>query len=406
MSSVSRISAILCALALAGAARAEDLTVHPSIAVGEEYTDNVFETRDNKIGDYITRIMPGLAIGAKGPVFSGDLNYQFDYHYYARNSRTNDYTHLLQAVGHLTAIDNFLFVDATSDYQRVPLDVTKDVRQESLFFDQTDRNVVTVSPFAVFHPTPRTTLKSGYSYINTHYFSSDGISKNDHSGFLSATYELTPKLSLTGDYIFIRELADVDNFNQHQVLGGFRYEYADKSFLFAQVGYSWIGYDSGQTFDNVNWKAGAIHVFDILTVEAATGVKYDEDPLRNITEETYVSGSVEKRFDRGALKLTLSFSKYVDVVTDTLDTRKYGLLIKGSRDLTSSLSATLAFTGERFEESAGNTRRLILETGLGYKLADELTATLTYIYVDYYSPNPDLDNKQINRVSLMLRKVF
>ena len=401
-------STVFTVLIAATAAQGADFQLHPSLAVSEEFTDNVFETRTDRTSDYITRVMPGLVMGYKAPALEGDLNYVFDYRHYARDSRGDEVSHTLNARAKLTAVDNLLFLEAADNYQRVSLDVTRDTTRESLFINQSDRNIITASPYFTVRPSARIPVKGGYRYTDTRYIDSAGIDKTDHVAFLDIAYELSMKFSLTAGYTFTREFSDIDDFSQHQALGGFRYEYAEKSFLFAQAGNTWTRYDSGSRLNSLAWNAGLTHVFDTVTATVMTGVRYNEDPLSNIIKESYVSGIIEQHLNRGSISFSPIYSEYATTKTDALQTKKYGATVSGQYDFTADLKGRLAFTAERYEQQllGSYTRRLQVDTGLSYLLAEQLTAALTYIYAGYSSPGIAFDNRHVNRAMVELKKTF
>ncbi len=402
------ITLFIAILSFADVSSGAEFEAHPSLAVNEEYTDNVYETKAGRTSDFITRILPGIALSYKAPALTGELSYVFDYRYYARNSRNDESTHTLNAKGNLIAVKNLLFLDVSDEYQRVSLDVTRDASKESLFVNQSDRNVATVSPYLVLYPTERLMLKPGYKYVDTRYIDSTGVDKYDHIAFLNMSYELTKRWSLTTDYTFTREIADIDNYDLHQILGGFRYEYADKSFIFGQVGYSWLIYDSGQNLNSIVWNAGLSHQFDTVTATINTGVKYDEDPERNITKESFVNSVLEKRLKRGTLSISPMYSEFVQTETDSVQTRKYGATVRGQFELVTDLSGSLSFTVEKYEQPLidSYTRRFQFDSVLSYLLAKQLSLSLSYFHTNYNSPNIETDNYFVNRVSLELKKTF
>lgn len=408
MSHVVMACVVLILLSVVPVVQGAEFEVHPSMAVSEEYTDNFFETSTNRISEYITRVQPGLAARYKAPALDGELAYVFDYRYYARKKREDEITHILTAKGHLTAVENFMYLDVSDEYQRVSLDVTRDVTRESLFFNQSDQNVAAVSPYVTFHPIERLAVKSGYRFIDTRYFSSSAIDKIDHIAFLDMAFEITKHWSLTADYTFTRELAVIDNFKRHQALGGLRYEYGDKSFVFAQAGKSWITYDSGPSLNSFLWNAGIAHVFDTVTATIATGVRYVEDPLSNVVKESFVSCALEKRFQRGNVSLSPQYSEYVLANSGTLQTKKYSVTARGQYELTSNVKSTLSFTAEKYEQPflGSYTRHFQVDSGLSYPLAEQMTASLTYIYADYYSPGIAVDNRHVNRGIIEIKKIF
>ncbi|MDD2541020.1 MAG: TIGR03016 family PEP-CTERM system-associated outer membrane protein [Desulfuromonadaceae bacterium] len=397
-------------LSVATVAQGAEFELHPSLAVSEEFTDNVFETPTNRISDYITRALPGVVASYRAPQLNGNIDYVFDYRHYANGNHKDEITHALNANGHLIAVKNFIFLDVSDEYQRVSLDVTRDVTSESLFLNQSDRNVVTVAPYFTIHPTERLELKSGYRFIDTRYFgsSSIGVNKADHVASLDIACELSKRFSLTAGYTFTKEVADIGNYTQHQALGGFRYEYADKSFLFAQAGNAWTHYDSGQRLSNIIWNAGFTHAFDIVTVTVSTGVKYDEDPLRNIVKESFVTGIIDKSLNRGTVSFSPYYSEYALSQSNILQTKKYGVMVRGQYELTTNLKSNLALTAEKYEQRLleSYTRRLEVNSGLSYLLAEQLTVSLSHIYVEYYSPGIVYDNRHVNRAMIEIKKIF
>ena len=412
MSNNLNIAFLFSTLSIATIAQGAEIEIHPSIAVSEEYTDNVFETNSKRTSDFITRALPGLTAKYSAPALNADVSYVFDYRHYARNSIGDDTTHTLSAQGKLTAIEDVLFLDVSNQYQRVSLDATRDVTSESLFVNQSDRNVITASPYLILHPTARITAKPGYRFVDTRYFNSAAIDKTDHVAYLDLAYELYNRFNLTANYTFTRELADIGDFSQHQALAGFRYEYADKSFAFAQTGNTWTSYDSGQRLSSVAWNAGLLHVFDPVTCTLTTGVRYNEDPLRNSMKESYVNGTIEKRFNRGLLSFSPMYSEFVQTQTDTRQTNKYGATARGQYDLSADLSGRLSVTAEKYEHSqfGSYTRRIQVDSGLGYLLAKQLTATLSCIYVSYYTPgnvaDSWYDSRHVNRAMIEIKKTF
>ena len=403
-----KLTAAIGVLLLTCTAHGAEFEVHPSVAASEEYNDNVFDTRDNRVTDYITHAMPSVTLSYKGPRMTADINYMYDFMYYAKGSHGTDSNHTLGAFANLNLVDGLLFLDVSDNYQRVSLDVTRDVTKETLFVNQSDRNVGTVSPYLLFHPTQLINVKTGYRYIDTRYFDSLGVDKTDHIGFMDASYELTPQLSATFSYNYTFEDSTSNDYNLHQASGGFRYEYADKSFLFAQGGYTWINYETGRRLDNSFWSAGLSHNFDTSTVNLTTGIRYDEDPLANITKEQYVNGSFDQQLDNGSVGLSLYYSEFGLPDTDILQTRKYGGVVRGNYQLSQDLSCRASFTAEKYDNVILDTytRMMLAEAGLSYSMGHELTIALNYTYADYYSPAIFADNKHVNRAILQIRKAF
>lgn len=400
-----------CALLLVSSAQVlgADFSMKPSLAISEEYTDNVFENNLDKRSDYITRLLPGVAMKYTAPLWDWDLGYAFDYRYYARGSRSNDTTHNINGKGLVRIIDEVLFLELSDTYRRVSLDVTRDTTNESLFLNQSDQNVGTVSPYFVLHPTVRLTLKSGYRYINTWYKDQQAISKQDHVGFINNSYELSPTFFLTGDYTFTREIpAGISSFYRNEVSIGPRYEYAEKSFIYARGGFIASDYDNGAHLLSPSWNAGITHTFDTVTANVATATRYSDDPLGVSTLETSYSASLTKNLQRGSLSLQGSYTEFSDATVDKLKNKRYSGGFTGIYELMQDLRGTLGLTYENYRVLLldGTTDKYFVDCGLNYSFGKELTAGLSYKYIEYSSARIIADNKQVNRVILEVKKVF
>jgi hypothetical protein len=407
---VLRVFEVLCATLLVAffhcpAVWAVEFSFHPSLAVSEEFNDNVYESRDNRKSDFITRLMPGLAMKYNAPLWDWDLAYNFDYRYYARNSHGDESTHNLAAKGHIKIIDELFFLDLSDTFKRVSLDVSRDYTQESLFENQTDSNTFTASPYFVFHPGARTTIKTGYRYTNTWYRDPAAIDKRKHSGFLSVGYEYSPKLTFTADYIYVRQNS-ADPYNRHSPAAGARYEYADKCFVFGQGGYTWVDYRDTPDFNKPYWTAGITHAFDTFTLSATAGVQYPEDPQSGFTRETNYTLTLSRPLERGNIGFSVYYSDYDGDAVDR--TKKYGVGFTGKYDLTEKLAASLAANVERYDyrDPSGHTRRIFITPGLSYSLPWETSFSLFYSFIDYHSAALYADNYEVNRVVLEVRKEF
>jgi len=387
---------------------AGEFELKPAITLSEEYTDNVLNEPNNRIDDGISRVGPEIFMSYKSPAFTGDLHYLFDYRYYAKSDIDSEVVNSVQAKGLLVPLQNLLFLELSEDYSRVSLNVTRDVTKESLYVDQSDRNFAVVSPFLTLRPGQRSTIKTGYRYVDTRYFDDDGIDKVDHVGFLDLSHGLTEKFSLTAGYSFTHDDSDIDQYDQHQPYGGFRYEYGEKSFLFGQLGYTWTDYESQNDFNKMFWYAGVSHTFDSAVAAVTTGVKYDEDPLSDIIQNSYVIATLENGFKRGGAGLSVYFNEYVLTETDTLQTRKYGATVHGRHEFSARLAGKLAVTLEEYEEKIlnGDTRRIYVDSGVGYLLTDKLLLSLLYLYTEYNSKEIAADNKHINRGIIELKYTF
>src|SRR5687767_86386 len=66
------------------------ITLTPSVAVTEEYNDNVLLNNDRRRWDLVTTITPGLTFNAERPTWRFNLAYDFDARLYARDPDRNN----------------------------------------------------------------------------------------------------------------------------------------------------------------------------------------------------------------------------------------------------------------------------------------------------------------------------
>ena len=388
---------------------AADMEFKPFLTVSEEYTDNVYELPDAKRHDLITRLQPGATFRYKAPLWNWDIAYNLDYRNYARSSRDDETTHNADLKGNIFLLDNFLYLDVSDTYQRVTLDVRRDAATESsLFLNQTDQNIATVSPWLLWRPTAKSTLKTGYRYTDTRYWG-EGIEKQEQRGYAELVHEITSKLNLTAGYVFTRLTSTPTRYNKHDVSAGFKYEYADKSFLFGTVGNSWQQFDHDGTVDYLFWDAGLIYTAGGAVATLETKVQTTEDPLAVSTKETSYSARLDKTLQRGTLGVSASYTEYVNTQTDVLDGTKLALSGSGSYEVLQSLTVNLGVSAERFSRTtpADLPYRFTGSGGLSYAFKNELTLGLNYSYVtELYDLDTTAGANEINRVILEVKKVF
>jgi uncharacterized protein (PEP-CTERM system associated) len=159
---------------------------------------------------------------------------------------------------------------------------------------------------------------------------------------------------------------------------------------------------------NPSWNAGLTHTFDTVTTNVSTGTRYSDDPLGVSTLETTYSASLAKNLQRGSLTLQGSYTEFSDAIAGRLKNKRYSGGFTGAFELTQDLRGTLGLLYENYRELLinGTTDRYFVDCGLNYSFGKELTAGLSYKYIEYSSARIAADNKQVNRVMLEVKKVF
>ena len=359
--------------------------------------------------ELITHVAPGATFSYLAPRMKWDLAYTLDYRYYSRNSQNSDIAHTAQATGSITLLQRLLFLDLSNRYQRVPLDISRDTTLESLTFNQSDQNQAQVSPYILLDLGGRTSLKTGYRYSDTRYWNSAGIDKLDQSGFLEVNRQQTERLSLSAGYTYVNSTATVNSFDRHDLSAGFRYEYADKSFLYGQVGNSWQSYDSGNDMSNLFWNAGITRDFTVAVATVESSEQYTEDPLTAATRQRTYLGKLDIPLQRGAIGLSSSYSEYVIAATGRMDRRRLAFDGSWRYELIDRLTASLAGTVERVNQrtTADYPYRLSGTAGVNYLFNHGISMAVNYTYVIYRFGLDDASgSKEINRAIVEVRKSF
>lgn len=389
-------------------AGAGEFEIHPAVRVIEEYNDNVFLTREDRVDDFITRAIPSLALKYSAPLWTWDVSYALDYMHYAKGSRGDDTTHNLVAKGTIELLKERLFIKLNDDYGRVSLDVTRDFTRESSFVGQSDRNIFVANPYYIIRPAERSRITVGYIYSKTWYEEQGAVNKTDNVIYVEPAYDLTPRLTLNAGFRHTDNSNDKNDYTKNDVYLESRYEYADKSHAFLRVGNTWLNFTGVKKYSNIFWNAGVTHDFILFTGTLLVSMDYSEDPLGAlIRENTYLAG-VRADFSRTKANLTLAATQFKNAETRRTTTTKYGAGGSIIYELTLRTTGTFDFLAERLEEEVADTyrRRYVLGGKLDYLLWKDFTASLAYHYVDSYSPKLEGDTYSANRFFLELRKSF
>ncbi len=414
------VMAIAVGLASAGfitdADAVEEKLFSPILSISQEYTDNIFDAKDNKRTDYITRLRPGFASVYKAARWNWNVAYNLDYRYYARDSKTNDLTHDAAVKGSIAILENFFFLDLADSYKRVSLNTLRDETVASSFANQTEQNIATINPYLLWRPGQKTTLKTGYRYTDTRYWDSTGIDKMHHSGYADLTYELTSKLNLLANYTFShQESSDSIRYNKHDASAGFKYSYAEKSYLYANGGYTWQYFSNNRSARYLFWNGGIVHDFNIFVARLETKRQTTEDPLADSTRETSYLAKIDREFDRGAVGASGSYTEYSNSYTNSGsgagDRKKTAVGVTGRYEIIEGVTANAALNGEHYEYSVPGTDnypyRLTALAGLSWKMMQELTLSLNYSHIsNQYKIDKMAGGWATNRAILEMKMVF
>jgi hypothetical protein len=403
---------ILAALAFlhvsAAGVGASEFIIRPAITLSEEYDDNVFLTPTDRVEDYITRTIPSIHFKYKTDLWDWDLSYTYDYRYYARGARKYDDTQVVDLKTKTELIKNYFFLRVDDDYRRVSLDAARDFTNESLFVNQSDRNAFTLNPYVVLNPGSRSAPTIGYTYVNTWYKDPTGINTVEHIGYADVMTQLSSRTMFTTGARYTREESRIQNIDKTDIYAGPKYDYAQNSYIFYQVGNSWSNFGEGRHATQPYWNAGITHQYSTLTASFETGLSYVADPLRILRRQDRYVATISKKTERSSLVVSGGLTESRNAETKHLEDSAYRLSGSMKYVLTPRSSMALDLATERHKEYlTGTTRNLYLSgVRLEHQAMEKVTVALSYRYTNSYSPDVYTDNYYDNRVIFEIRGSF
>jgi hypothetical protein len=442
-------------------ALAAEFRFRPSMAISEEYSDNINQERDKR-SEFTTRVSPGLSMEHTARFWDASLNYGFEYLHYARGNKKkadgdftqNDARHTFNAHVQGRIVPELLFLEVRNDYRRMDLNLLRssqapmtpgaaggpdalpapetaaDARDPEFSGistrerESSDRNVFTVSPYLMFRPTAVSALRTGYAYTNTWYREETVKSSHLHEAFLEGGYDLTAKFGLDAGYLGAWERisdpalapgqdgrAAAGREDRHTPYFGVRYAYAQDSNIFARFGNTWRRFPDRAGTSDPYWSAGLTHAFAAMTASLISQVRYSSDPLQERSRrEILHAATLSRPYARGAVALDAGYSEF-----DEPRATKVGTGVTVNHELSRRLTGTAGLAFSRRQEdrfAAGDTgndrvKEWQARLSLTYLLGEDFTAGLNYLFTDSSSNDPfSDDNFQENRGALEVKKTF
>jgi hypothetical protein len=401
----------------AGLARGAEMTLRPTLSVSEEYNDNVFMTTNDPKGDFITRIAPGLNLEYKAPLWDWWASANINYLHFARGTEGDQIYPAVSIIGNTRLIDNFLYLDLTDSYRRIPLNTGYD----SMFAHQANQNFFTVSPYLKFHPQPRLEFSTGYVYKNVLYDQPLTVDWQEHDLFLRATHEMTPRSSsfVNATYAYTTTSNNI-HYSRVTPSVGMDYLYAVDSRIHLEGGYNFLFTDDGSSFASPYWNVGINYPFGSWDASLKGGVEYNTDPTRNITERRSIVGGLTRNIPRGTIGVSPYYYTTRDYITDQDSQRSYGISLISTYKFHEKLEGHLTLTaGEEWgttfidphaglfiNQYANPYYLLSVDSGVTYVLNNDLTLFFSYLYRSYIFTPGNSANATSNRVIIGLTKSF
>ena len=278
---------------------ANELKLTPSVAVQEEYNDNVFFSSTDKRSDFITTLTPALDFSARGARGEGGLSGGINWRHYARvGSDIVDY-----------------FSQGRFDYKVVPrLDVsglagvTRDSRPDRIDA-ATGIALNTGSLRQSYHAggnyllSEKNTVSLSYGFDREDFELEEVPSTRVHSASAGLSHLLAPETSLEGNFVFSRQLTDVSQVDDYTLMLGVKKKFRQLWSLALDVGgrYTHASFQGGgnATNDDAGWVGNLSFIYTGEKVNGNVTFNHDVSVAAGRTgslERTGGSVTIGKRF--------------------------------------------------------------------------------------------------------------
>jgi hypothetical protein len=319
MNGYARVIGGLVCLALLTGCSGYRTTVTPSIALTEEYTDNVDASSENPESDFITSVTPGLALTTSSPKRELALTYNPSFAYYAE-TRTDLST---RHNANLTALNRFSrhatlelrdsFTRTDDPYVRRELELERG--DEPLEPEDTTRRD-NREPF--INNAAEATFRYAFGHADSFFVSyMNSILRNDDSTVedstrnepsAGVTYWINPRYGIEARAGYTRAdfSLDSDPFNEYVVNTRFIRRFTPHIDVFAEYIHTVMNFQ-GEEEDYQVYDAtvGVDYHLSQATFFSLSGGLFMRDPVESESDTGYVvRGDMARRFSWGALRLS------------------------------------------------------------------------------------------------------
>ena len=397
----------LVAFFLGGAsfARAE-LDYKGSIAVGQEYNDNVNETSHPK-ADFVTQVIPAIQAEYSASRFLASVDYHGDLRLYDGGQRQNEMRNDLEGKLHFQVIKELLALEATDSNHMVFTNATLgQTRPADSTVDQTNQNISTFSAILTPHFAERTQTELGILSRQELYSGGSGtVDKNIEAAYLNVLHEMTAKLELGGNARVERQFTSQLNFDRYMAALVARYTYKQDCYVYGLFGGVETVPDNASDSLMPLWSAGLTHTFGRTAVILETKGSYEDNPSSAYNSfRALYTATVTHDFDRAKLSLNAGYANYSG--TDTQQSGDVTLAGNLEYELTSRLTALVGVSWVNTVASGNNATRTYCTGELRYALPKDFEIRAYYrnkLNDSYSSGN---SSYQVNIVGIRLAKTF
>ena len=380
------------------------LTVVPGISVKEEYNDNIFLDSSGEEDDFITTVSPEIELEySPNRLLDLSLDYGLNFRFYSRHSSLNDTsireTQNIEFQSQLRPF-NRVFIDISDVYDRVPVDVRERFAIDNAYFNMTDRNTFSFSPYMILPLTSTISTTIGYGYGNIWHKNKETVDSYTQSAYLRLNKRFSSKINgtLRYDYIAYRpDLSDdepaVREYDRHEGSAGIVYRFNPDFEMNGEVGRLWTDFQTGEDAKLTFWNVATDYRFGSTNIGAGYSYSFDD----SATSGAFKRSRVDLNLETGrVLRLLINPYYYNDeYININRKDKTTGVTFDVSRPLSEKISASLNGVLERqkFSPEDEKVYRYSLGSALDYRLSRSITTSIGY---RYNSRNSDVDTEDFH----------
>jgi uncharacterized protein (PEP-CTERM system associated) len=386
--------------------------ITPSVALREEYNDNILLAPTNTKDDFITSVIPSINVSYTWRILSLSLDYGLDFRFYAKHPEENltspTDTQAAKLDTTLSPYRDIFFVKVSDVYARVPIDTRKQTGINNYVVNLTDSNSFFVSPYVQYPLSGAVKMQLGYSYANVWYKHGDSYYNHDGFGGIIAELSSSVTASINYDYLIHRLTGQEVSSPFQNIMVSDSYDRQTVSFapawqvnslltLNGSVGETWFHYKDGHKENGpIGSAAVAYKLTNFLSLLAGYDVNYNYSVDSGTYKEEKEHGTISYL---GKIPVSVDIFHKIDTYRElNRRDRWQGVNLSSSIPITPKITGRLTGMFEDFkfnEVETENGKRYSLDAAVDYAIKIT-TLTLGYTYNRNDSSIPS--NEYVNNI--------
>lgn len=291
---------------------AAQVEFHPSLSLGQQYTDNLFLTDRNPQADVISNLTPGIVLNYSAPAAEIALDYSWHYQLFRKHREEN----LDRFVDVQRAQGTALFLGGRPFQLRMTGNITREALDTR---DNTNPLNDLANKSTVYHlsvaPEYRWQLRPSFSLVFAYLYDRieviDAVEDSEgHTGSLALEKQLSRNTLVSGRYSYLQQQTDTDdNYTQQDFTLGVTRQFGPRLSAEGQAGVSLVQYTTRGNKTSPNWYLGlSYQLSPPLSMKLALAQKFQLSSFEGLNEVKSATASLRYTRERIEGNAELSWS--------------------------------------------------------------------------------------------------